>query len=241
MTGVFDSGVGGLCAYRELRRLCPEENLIYLADNEHAPYGTKTKDEILHLTKNNIRLLTDMGADRVLIACCSASSLYHLLDEWEREVSIPIISPAAEMVTMDSRIAVIATRHTVNISAFGTEIHKICDATVCEMAEQELVRLVELGARDGRISAECATELDRIADRVRRFCANSLILGCTHFSHLEGELAERLPDVKIISPAREGARAMSHRLGGTLPEEGKNIYLTTKTKRIRPVRLNSEI
>ena len=225
MIGVFDSGVGGICAFREVRRLLPREDIIYLADRKNAPYGTKTKDEIISLTGANIKRLRAMGCERVLIACCTASTVYEELDSEEIKIAMPIIAPAVKLaVEGGRRIAVIATEHTAKCGSFGRETKKISDCTVYEFAEQNLVRLVEGGCRDGRINAECATELSRICDEVRLADADTLILGCTHFSHLERELARRLPDVRIISPAREGARELVRTIKMRHRERGRTIY-----------------
>lgn len=208
MIGVFDSGVGGICAFREIRRLLPRADIVYLADRKNAPYGTKTKDEIIALTSRNIKRLRAIGADRVLIACCTASSIYPELCDGERAISLPIITPAAKKAAeIGRRIAVIATEHTASSGAFSREISKFSSAEVFEFAEQRLVALVEGGCRDGSISEECERELRRISQMVRSKKADTLILGCTHFSHLEGELSARC-GVKVISPAREGARTL---------------------------------
>ena len=225
MIGIFDSGVGGICAYNTVRRALVREDIIYLADRKNAPYGTKTEDEILNFTKNNIRTLKSMGAELILIACCSASTVYRRLNEEERAISIPIISPAArEAAEVGGKIAVIATKHTVRSGTFSREIARFSDTTVCEMAEQELVSLVEGGNRDGRVNEECKCYLADMAKRIKLTEANTLILGCTHFSHLECEIGALLPEVKIISPARVGAEEMIKKIK-KCRENGKIIYM----------------
>ena len=224
MIGIFDSGVGGLCAFGELRRILPREEMIYLSDRRNAPYGTKTKDELLALTKRDIKRLADMGADKILIACCTASTLHPELDEAERELTVPIIRPAAKIAAEGERVAVIATEHTVKSTAFSSEIKRFCPfCRVSERAEQELVRLVENGNRDGRLNAQARDKLASIAEWVRQIQADTLVLGCTHFSHLEGTLAGMLPEVKIVSPAKEGAREIA-RLSGGRRHRGKITY-----------------
>lgn len=226
MTGVFDSGVGGLTAYRELRRLLPCEDIIYLADRKNAPYGTKTKDELIALTKNDIKRLIGMGAQRILIACCTASTIWCELDECEREVATPIITPASRVAAEGERIAIIATEHTVRSSAFGREIRRFSPtAEVFEQAEQRLVALVEGGCRDGRLSLECLGEAERIADWARDIRADTLVLGCTHFSHLEMTLRQMLPGVRIVSPAREGAVEIARKINShRVRENGRTVY-----------------
>ncbi len=225
MIGIFDSGVGGICAYHRVRQLMPREDIVYLGDRKNAPYGTKTEDEILALTERNIKLLRSLGAEAVLIACCTASSLHRLLPEEARQVSIPIIAPAAELAAkLSDKIAVIATEHTARSGAFGLEIRKRREASVTELAEQRLVALVEGGSRDGRLSEECRRYLEGLRERVLRTEADALILGCTHFSHLEGEIGRLLPKIKIISPARVGAEEIVKKIK-MHRECGKIIYL----------------
>lgn len=206
MIGVFDSGVGGLCAFGRLRELLPYEDMLYLADRANAPYGTKSEDEILEFTENNIRLLSSLGCRRVLIACCSASSVWHRLGGAEREISTPIIRPAAALAaSLGGRVTVIATSHTVRTGAFTREIGASSQIPVTELGEQGLVTLVEAGNRDGCIDSACDSYLRDMTDRIRATGCSVLILGCTHFSHLMGEISGRLPNVKIISPAHVGA------------------------------------
>ena len=224
MIGVFDSGVGGICAFREVRRLLPREDIVYLADRKNAPYGTKSEDEIIALTKADIKRLKTVGADRILIACCTASSVYDHLDKEEREISLPIIRPAAEKAAQGKGIAVIATERTVKSGIFTREVRRLSDAPIFEFSAQRLVALVECGCRDGRINAEGERELERIKELIKRVNADTLILGCTHFSHLEGEFQARC-GVRTVSPAREGALALVNMIKTRRKENGKTIYM----------------
>ena len=76
MIGVFDSGNGGLITVEKIRELSADADICFLADRENAPYGTKSKNEIISLSKRNIKRLRDAGADKILIACCTASAVY---------------------------------------------------------------------------------------------------------------------------------------------------------------------
>lgn len=220
MIGIFDSGVGGICAYKEVRRRLKREDIIYLADRENAPYGTKSQDELVALTSRDITRLRNLGARKILIACCTASSVHSLLEPELRDISLPIIKPSARVASAFSRVAVIATEHTVRSGAFGKAIAKYSDSLCFEFAHQELVALVESGER----GASLRNSLMRIREEIQSTLADALILGCTHFSHLEGELRELLPTTHIISPAREGAVALTESLEYELPEGGRIIY-----------------
>lgn len=224
MIGIFDSGVGGLCAYRRLRELMPREDIVYLADRRNAPYGRKTPEEILSFTKENIRRLSSYGAEQILIACCSASSVYDRLTSAERQIATPIIRPTARLCRDFKRVAVIATSHTARVGVFKREIGMISQAEVFEMATQELVEMVEGGCRDGKIHRKCKQLLEKIAKWAAEINADALILGCTHFSHLEGEIARLNKNLKIISPARVGAEEIA--LCHTASREGGRVIYT---------------
>lgn len=219
MLGVFDSGRGGLVAYRELRGLLPRANLIYLADRKNAPYGTRSEGEILELTAGAIERLTHMGADRVLIACCTASTVHERLPERLRQASIPIITPTAELCSESERVLVIATEHTVRCGAFSKEIAKFSTASVTEVPMQPLVSAIEWG-----FSTESWVE------QITRLCQgyDSLILGCTHFSHLYDELRAVMPEINILSPAHIGAREIMRIT--TDREGGRDIYTCSPRK-----------
>ena len=87
MIGVLDSGIGGVAALYELKRLYPAEDLIYLADRENAPYGKKGVSELTHCVSRCIERLRDCGADRILLACCTASTVYDRLPHRQREIN----------------------------------------------------------------------------------------------------------------------------------------------------------
>ncbi len=216
MIGIFDSGVGGLVSYTELRRLLPSEDIIYLADRGNAPYGTKARDELIRLVKKDIQRLRALGADRILIACCTASTVYGELTEEERNISLPIILPTAEEIykaakkrSGEYRVTVIATEHTAASHAFSNALNEISKSiSVKELAAQELVSLAELGNRDGATDRRTEAYLNELSERIRSDSPDALVLGCTHFSRFISEFEDRLPGILILSPAHIGARKL---------------------------------
>ena len=100
MIGIFDSGAGGLCAMRELARLLPDEKKIYLTDRKNLPYGTKSEGELVLLVSENIRKLRLVGCEKILLACCTASTIHPLLPKEYKELSLPIIGAAARAASM---------------------------------------------------------------------------------------------------------------------------------------------
>ena len=226
MIGIFDSGAGGITAIREVRRLSDAADIAFFPDRHHAPYGTKSPEELIPLVERDVELLLSVGADTVLMACCTASTVHPYLRSDLKRVAIPIIEPtakAAAAVTENGRIAVLATDATVRSGAFRKSLLKQGGFTVYEFAARELVASVEGGARDGRLSKADEAILDGYVKAVSESGADTLILGCTHFPHLEGELKKRLPRVKIISSSREGALKLKSSTPFT--GNGKTVYI----------------
>ena len=211
MIGVFDSGAGGINALREIRRLMPRTDAVYLADRKNAPYGTKKKGELISLVTRDITRLCEMGIDKILIACCTASTVFDMLPDKCRAVSTPIIgfaARAAAEATRRGKIGVIATDATVCSGAFSGAISSLSpDLSVTEVSAQPLVGLVESGALDGRVGEGERETLSHILEKIKLERIDVLILGCTHFSSLAGEISRAMGDgVTVIDAARVGAR-----------------------------------
>ena len=231
LIGILDSGAGGLFALSALRSARPLADLCFFADRDNAPYGTKGREEIAHLLKAGISRLRDAGCEAILIACCTASSVIEMLTPSERFGAIPIIRPtamAAVRATRCNRIAVISTEATWRSDAFGREIAKIAPK-ICVTAHptHELVSLVEEGACDCNASPAAKAVIKRTLLPLFECDFDTLILGCTHFSHLEGEIGSLFGEgVKVISSAREGAAELIRTLTeDDLRGTGATIYL----------------
>lgn len=224
MIGVFDSGVGGLVSAGVLRNRLKTEDIIYLADRKNAPYGTKSKEELIFLVSKDILRLKGYGCRLCLIACCTASSVYPFLEKELKEISRPIIEPAAILAAKGQKIAVIATEHTVSASAFSQKISQFSKARVTEICAQELVSLVESGERDGALTERGCKTLFNICQKIKSSSPDTLVLGCTHFSHLEKSLSALLPNVKIINSAKEGALALCSEIKTEKRESGACLY-----------------
>ena len=224
MIGVFDSGVGGLASARVLRNRLKAEDIIYLADRKNAPYGTKSKEELISLVSKDILRLKSYGCRLCLIACCTASSVYQNLDNELQKISLPIIEPAALLAAKGRRITVIATEHTVSSSAFEQKIAHFSKAEVAQICAQELVSLVESGERDGNLTEKGYKTVFNISQKIKSTRPDTLVLGCTHFSYLEKSLSALLPGVKIINSAKEGALALLSEIQAEKRERGACLY-----------------
>ena len=211
MLGLFDSGSGGLNTVRYVKELSDDVDLVYLIDRENAPYGIKTEKELIAITKANIDRLTDMGARRVLIACCTASTVYQELGEKYKKIALPIIDAVAkraEKATRIGRIGVIATNHTVRSHAFKTALS---GCTVTELATPELVRLIDNGLSDECADIETERMLEDMIRPVLDARIDTLILGCTHFPSLirtVSKIASHYGVESVIDSARVGAEIL---------------------------------
>ena len=192
MIGVFDSGEGGENAVKHLRRLAPRADIVLFSDRANLPYGTKPEDELVRLTERGIARLSDAGCERVLIACCTASTVHGLLPEAMQGFSIPIIEPTARAATALSRngkISLIATEATVRSGAFGRELGERLTQAI---AAGPLVDWVESGASSANIPDELGRYLYELAAKIAAAGTDTLILGCTHFAALGEAISLRL-------------------------------------------------
>src|SRR5512137_793199 len=126
--GIFDSGVGGLSIFREIRRLLPGEGLLYVADQEHVPYGNRTLEEVQSYAEGITKFLLEMHAKQIVIACNAASAAaLQVVRQIFKEVSFvgmePAVKPAAQQ-TRTQRVGVLATRATFQGALYASVIER---------------------------------------------------------------------------------------------------------------------
>ena len=210
--GIFDSGVGGISALMHFRRLMPGADAVFYADKENAPYGTKSVSELIPLVTNDITRLADLGAERVLMACCTASTVYEKLPWEQKRIAIPIIDCTAEAacrVSRTGRIGVLSTEATRRSGAFVRSILRRCpSAEIVSASAGELVTLAEAGFSDADISGAAKDTLRRALAPFLGSGIDTLILGCTHFSYFEEHVSDML-GVTAVNSAKEGAVALA--------------------------------
>jgi glutamate racemase len=185
--GIFDSGIGGLTVARQIRRVLPQEDLIYLGDTARVPYGTKSPSTVVRFACEDTKFLLQQNVKAVVVACntCSAWALPML----EKRFEVPIfgvILPgvrAALKKTRTQRIGIIATSATIRSKAYSTGILARCDtAQVFARACPLLVPLVEEGWASHRLTRAILREY--LAPLLRHRI-DALILGCTHYPLLK--------------------------------------------------------
>ncbi len=206
--GVFDSGLGGLSAVRELKHVLPNENIIYFGDTGRVPYGTRSLETLHRYTKEDIEFLKKHDVKMIVAACGTVSST--ITDEMIEAAGVPflgVVKPTAKVAVENSKsgkIGVLGTGATVKSGAFEREIKKLnSKAQVVSKACPLFVPLVENGLVSGEITEAVAKMyLSDIGD------VDTLILGCTHFPLLSDVIQKILPNVTLIDSGKATAEAV---------------------------------
>lgn len=207
--GIFDSGLGGLTAVREIQQIMPHEDIIYFGDTGRVPYGSKSRDAINKYARQDARFLKQAGVKMLVAACGTVSSVAPDLSE---EMGLPytgVVNPTcftAMQVTKNGRIGVIGTAATINSHSYKRRIQaKRPDFMVLEEHCQLFVSFVENGLVD--------PDDELVQLMVRRYMApfkesgvDTVILGCTHFPLLADAIGREMGDgVTLIDSGKETA------------------------------------
>ncbi len=208
--GVFDTGLGGLTAVRVLRRILPEEDLIYFGDTARVPYGGRSRETLLKYARQDLRFLRSFDLKAVLIACGTVSTTS--LDVLQAENDLPVIGvvePAcrrALAVTKNRRVGMIATLASVRSGAYEAALRRL-DPGVEVLGHPcpLFVPLVENGrVHPGDVVIE--TVAREYLEPLLEWGCDTLILGCTHYPLLEEILAGICgPGVALVSAGEECA------------------------------------
>ena len=202
--GIFDSGVGGLTVLRQVMKELPREDVIYLADTARVPYGSRSPQEIIQINQQINQFLVQVGVKTILIACGTSSAIaYPVLKDQSPIPLVGLIEPgsrAALRASRSGKIGVIATEATTRASSYprtmkelqkGVEVY----AQACPM----LVPLIEGGFME---APETKETLREYLTPLIRHAIDTLLLGCTHYPHLETLLRHILDStVTLVDPA----------------------------------------
>ena len=241
--GFFDSGFGGLSVVREVRKKLPKHSLVYLGDNARSPYGGLSAETIYRYTMEGIVELFHRGADLVVLACNTSSSValrriqqHHLAVHHPNKRVLGIVIPTAEEVSrlsVTKVIGVLATEVTVASYAYPQELHKIDPSvTVIQQACPKLVPMIEAGEL-GNIGEEVRTYIDQLLEQDERI--DTVLLGCTHYALIESTIREIAPArIRVLSQGAIVAEKLADYLERH-PEfeqwmdlSGEATFLTTK-------------
>ena len=213
MIGIFDSGVGGLSVFREIRKVLPEQSYIYYSDNAHCPYGEKSREYIIERAREITRFMLEKGCEIIVVACntATAAAISTLRAEFPvRFIGMePAIKPAAKN-TKTGVVGVLATAGTLKASKYLDTREKWAqNVTIAEHIGQGFVELVETGDISGP-SAEATVRASLLP--LLEAGADNIVLGCTHYpfliSTIEKIAHEEFPQrsINVIDPAPAVAR-----------------------------------
>lgn len=209
--GIYDSGMGGLTVWREVRRVLPEESLIFLGDGKNCPYGSRSREEVRQLADAAVaRLVKEEGCKMVVIACntATAAAIDFLRAKYAPMPLVgmePAVKPAC-LATKSGVVGVLATERSLDGDLFRRTAARYGDGIeVVTAAGRGFVELVESDREDTPEAEACVREavaemLDRGADQI--------VLGCTHYPFLLPTLRRVLAgrNVTIIDPSPAVAR-----------------------------------
>ncbi len=237
--GIFDSGLGGLTIYNEIHKLLPNENIIYLADSQNAPYGGKSKDEIIAISVKNTEFLLAQGCKLIVVACNTAST--NAVKYLREHFDVPIIrvQPAIKPAALNSKtkvVGMLATKGTLESELlFETAQRFARGVKVVEQVGEGLVSLIETGKMR---SPEMTSLLKKYVKPMLDQNADYLVLGCTHYPFLTDQIQEITGDqVNIIDSGEAIARQTrvileQEGLLNTDEREGSRIFYTNKNTQV---------
>jgi len=235
--GVFDSGVGGISIWKEIVDLLPYEDTIYLADSKNAPYGQKSRQEIIDLSVKNTELLLNKGCKIIVVACNTAttSAIDFLRDNYMVDfIGIePAIKPAA-LQTKTNAIGILATQGTLSSELFHSTSKKFTEGIkVVEQVGEGLVPLIENGKMD---TPEMVYLLNKYLNPMLEEQIDYLVLGCSHYPFLIPQIRKIVGDkVTII----DSGYAVAKQTRAILSE--KNLLAPKKNRAFHQLFTNVDI
>lgn len=212
----FDSGIGGLSVVAEALRRFSGAEFLYFADEDHVPYGTKSRAEIVRLSLDAVGFLVSRGADAVVVACNTATSA--AISELRGAFSVPVIGmePAVKLAA-DSFGARPTLLIATPLTIAGEKLARLVGRLECETWSLPLPRLVEF-AQDLEFDSPAVRAYLR--EELAKFelaRLGSLVLGCTHFNYFKDVLREILPPhVRILDGIDGTLNRLASELGGVL-------------------------
>ena len=233
--GVFDSGLGGLTAFKELKRLMPNEDIVYFGDSARIPYGTKSPSVIKKFALQDTRFLLSKSVKAILVACGTVSS--NCIQDVSELAKVPVVGvidgaakKAAEIAKNgNGRVAVLGTSATVNSRAFEIALQSHGVFEISTRACPMFVPLVENwhhGIDDAVTNAIVSEYLSDIAPMK----PDAVILGCTHYPLLADVIQKYLPESTLISSGAVAAyelKSLLEQRGLTNENGGKTEFYTS--------------
>src|SRR3954470_9685395 len=241
--GMFDSGLGGLSVLRELVRLTPDADVVYVADSAHVPYGTRPPDFIRQRSLAITRFLVDAQHARAVVVACNTATTHAVATLRAALPDVPIVGmePAlkpAAAATRSGVVGVLATPATLGGERFATLARRYTDGIeLLTQPSPGLVECVEAGDVDG---PETERLLRVYAEPLLARGADTIVLGCTHYPFLR-EALQRIvgPQVALIDTgeavARQATRVLGRQPAPERPERPERLERVERPERLERV------
>ena len=235
--GIFDSGIGGTSIWAAIHHLLPNEKTIYLADSKNAPYGQKSKAEIIALSIKNTELLLSMGCKLIVVACNTATT--NAIQELRAKYSIPFIGiePAIKPAATHSQtqtIGILATQGTLNSELFNKTAERFQNTKIIEQVGHGIVQLIESGKID---SSEMTQLLQSYLSPMVEANIDYLVLGCSHYPYLIPQIKKIIPEtIQIIDSgeavAKQTENILREKVGFSLAKKNDPIFYTNTNGKV---------
>lgn len=235
--GIFDSGIGGTSIWAAIHQLLPNEKTIYLADSKNAPYGQKSKAEIVALSIKNTEFLLKMDCKLIVVACNTATT--NAIQELRAKYKIPFIGiePAIKPAANNSKtqtIGILATQGTLNSELFNKTAEMYQDTKIIEQVGHGLVQLIESGKIE---SPEMTQLLHSYLEPMIEANIDYLVLGCSHYPYLIPQIKKILPpDIQIIDSgeavAKQTLNVLKEKVGLASIENGTPEFYTNSNPKV---------
>lgn len=235
--GLFDSGIGGTSIWSAIHDLMPNEDTIYLADSKNAPYGKKSKDEIIALSIKNTEFLLERNAKLIVVACNTATT--NAIKELRALYQVPFIGiePAIKPAALHSQtqtIGVLATKGTLSSELFNKTVEVYHDTKIIEQIGHGLVELIERGEIE---SPEMTKLLHSYLQPMIEANIDYLVLGCSHYPYLIPQIKKIIPNhIKIIDSgeavARQTQKVLQDKVGVHSLGKGKSNFFTNGNPKV---------
>ena len=241
--GIFDSGIGGTSIWKEIHNLLPNEQTIYLADSKNAPYGEKSKEEIIQLSMKNTDFLLNMNCKLIVVACNTATT--NAIRELRAHYDVPFIGiePAIKPAAIHSRtqvIGILATKGTLNSELFNKTTEMFHHTKIIEQIGYGLVELIENGQME---SPEMTQLLHSYLNPMIEANIDFLVLGCSHYPYLIPQIRKIIPNhIHIIDSGLAVARQtqnLLNEIGFNRDNNNKPIFYTNTNPKVLETILGS--
>ena len=235
----FDSGVGGLTVYKEVKKLLPNENYLYFGDTLNMPYGEKSQEELIEIARKIFNFFKEQNVKAVVMACNTTSAMTYDILKNDYDFKIyPIIQSVAKVMSSlpIKNLGVFATPATINSHAYSREINKLNPTiNIAEVACPTWVRIVE----ENRLNQP--QSIEQIKEKAQEMLKNNpekIILGCTHYPYLTENLSKFFNKEILIDPSKAFAQFIKNDLElcgllNNINSNSENFYVSSNPENFK--------